>query len=277
VGQVRPGSSGGPAAATVKVVILAGGRGTRLAEVTDVRPKPMVEVGGRPILWHILKHYGHFGFNEFFIALGYRGEVIKKYFLDYSRAGSDMTIDLQRGQVELRNRDGADDWIVHLEDTGLDSQTGERIRRLRPYLESGTFMVTYGDGVADVRLDDLLEFHRANGRLATVTAVRPPARFGGIRIDGNLVHEFTEKSQADAGWINGGYLVFEPGVFEILTETNESLEIGLLERLARLGELACFRHERFWQCADTVRELLILRQHWDDGRPPWRVWSHAGS
>ena len=256
----------------MKVVILAGGLGTRLVEETEVRPKPMVEVGGRPILWHIMKHYAHYGFREFFIALGYKGEIIKKFFLDYPCISSNMTVDLNSGEVTRRNNRDAEDWIVHLEDTGDDSLTGERVRRLRPMLGSETFMVTYGDGVSDVNLHDLAWFHRSTGKLATVTAVRPPARFGGLVIDGDLVTEFTEKPQIGEGWINGGFLVFEPEALAYLDEGNVSLETGALERLASAGQLACYRHDRFWQCLDTMRDLNVLRNHWQSGRPPWRVW-----
>ena len=259
----------------MKVVILAGGLGTRLVEETEVRPKPMVEVGGRPILWHIMKHYAHYGFKEFFIALGYKGEIIKKFFLDYPCITSNMTVKLDTGQVTRRTNHDAEDWIVHLEDTGDDSLTGERVRRLRPLLGNETFMVTYGDGVSDVNLHDLAWFHRATGKLATVTAVRPPARFGGLVIDGELVTQFTEKPQIGEGWINGGFLVLEPEALDYLDDGNVSLEVSALERLASAGQLACFRHDRFWQCMDTMRDLNVLRNHWESGSPPWKVWGNG--
>lgn len=255
----------------MKVVILAGGFGTRLAEETDRIPKPMVEIGGRPILWHIMKHYAHYGFKEFFIALGYKGEVIKRYFLDYYTLNGSMTINLSNGEVQVHNKE-CEDWIVHLIDTGLHTNTGGRIKRLEPWLKDETFMVTYGDGVSDIDLHDLLRFHRSHGRLATVTAVRPPARFGGLIFDGDLVVEFTEKPQIGEGWINGGFLVFEPGVFDYLEGDNTSLEADTLERLAADGQLAAYRHDGFWQCMDTLRDVRLLRSLWESGNPPWKVW-----
>jgi glucose-1-phosphate cytidylyltransferase len=256
----------------MKVVILAGGLGTRLAEETEVKPKPMVEVGGRPILWHIMKHFGHYGFREFCIALGYKGEVIKRYFLDYNRLSGSMTIDLSTGTVDTHNHEG-EGWIVHLVDTGLRTLTGGRVKRLEPWLRDDTFMVTYGDGVSDIDLRDLLRFHRAHGRLATVTAVRPPARFGGLAFDGDLVARFVEKPQIGEGWINGGFLVFEPGVFEYLTGDASSLEADALERLAADRQLAAYQHARFWQCMDTLRDVHLLESLWQGGRPPWKIWT----
>lgn len=255
----------------MKVVILAGGLGTRLTEETVVRPKPMVEIGGQPILWHIMKHYAHFGFREFVIALGYRGEAIKRYFLDYQRLAGNMTLDLKRG--ELKTRDEHDeDWIVHLIDTGAATQTGGRIMRLRPFLQGATFMVTYGDGVCNLDLRKLLEFHRRNGRIATVTAVRPPSRFGGLVLDDGIVTAFTEKPQIGEGWINGGFLVFEPQLFDYLEGDDTVLESGALERLAADGQLAAFRHEGFWQCMDTLRDKHLLNELWQEQTAPWRVW-----
>jgi len=255
----------------MKVVILAGGFGTRLAEETDRIPKPMVEIGGRPILWHIMKHYAHYGFKEFFIALGYKGEVIKRYFLDYYALNGSLTINLATGEVQEHNKE-CEDWIVHLMDTGLETLTGGRIKRLEPWLRDGTFMVTYGDGVSDVDLRDLLRFHRSHGRLATVTAVRPPARFGGIIFNGDLVAKFTEKPHIGEGWINGGFMVLEPGVFAYLEGDNTSLEADVLERLAADGQLAAYRHEGFWQCMDTLRDVRLLESLWRSGKPPWKVW-----
>jgi glucose-1-phosphate cytidylyltransferase len=255
----------------VKVVILAGGLGTRLAEETQVRPKPMVEVGGRPILWHIMKHFAHHGFREFVIALGYRGEEIKRYFLEYQTLSGDLTIDLTTARTMVRNSD-CEGWIVHLVDTGLKTLTGGRVKRLEPLLRDGTFMVTYGDGVANVDLRALVDFHRALGRVATVTAVRPPARFGGLNFDGDAVVSFTEKPQAGEGWINGGFLVFEPTVFDYLPGDEASLESDALERLAAGGQLAAYRHFGFWQCMDTLRDKHLLEELWREGRAPWRVW-----
>jgi glucose-1-phosphate cytidylyltransferase len=255
----------------MKVVILAGGLGTRLTEETEVRPKPMVEIGGRPILWHIMKHYAHYGFKEFFIALGYKGELIKRYFLDYYTLNGSMTINLSRGDVQMHSKE-CEDWIVHLIETGLHTNTGGRVKRLELWLKTGTFMVTYGDGVSDVDLYDLLRFHQSHGRLATVTAVRPPARFGGLIFDGDLVAEFKEKPQIGEGWINGGFLVFEPGMFDYLKGDNTSLEADALDQLAADGQLVAYRHDRFWQCMDTLRDVRLLESLWQGGRAPWKVW-----
>lgn len=255
----------------MKVVILAGGLGTRLAEETEVKPKPMVEIGGRPILWHIMKHYTHYGLKEFFIALGYKGEVIKRYFMDYYSLNGSMTIDFYSDKAERHKRE-CEEWIVHLIDTGLHTLTGGRVKRLEPWLKDETFMVTYGDGVSDIDLHDLLCFHHSQGRLATVTAVRPPARFGGLIFDGDLVAQFTEKPQIGEGWINGGFLVFEPGVFDYLEGDNTSLEADALQRLAVDRQLVAYRHEGFWQCMDTLRDVRLLESLWASGRAPWQVW-----
>jgi len=254
----------------MKVVLLAGGVGTRLTEETEVKPKPMVEIGGRPILWHIMKHYAHFGFKEFFVALGYRGDVIKRFFVDYQSLNGSLTVDLVTGVVKHRERD-TEDWIVHLMDTGKDVNTGGRLKRLEPWLKAGAFMVTYGDGVSDLNLMTLLQFHRSHGRLATVTAVRPPARFGGLIFDAELVAEFTEKPQIGEGWINGGFLVLEPGVLDYLDGDQTSLESDAPERLAADHQLAAYRHEGFWQCMDTLRDKHLLERLWEGGAP-WRVW-----
>ena len=255
----------------MKVAILAGGFGSRLAEETELKPKPMVEIGGRPILWHILKHYAHYGLNEFFIALGYKGEEIKRYFLDYYSLNGSMTVNLSSGTVETRDKE-CEDWIVHLIDTGLPTLTGGRIKRLEPWLKQETFMVTYGDGVSDIDLSGLLQFHRSHGRIATVTAVRPPARFGGLIFDGDLVSDFTEKPQIGEGWINGGFLVFEPGVFDYLSDDRSSLEADALEGLAADKQLVAYRHEGFWQCMDTMRDMRLLESLWQSGNSPWKVW-----
>jgi glucose-1-phosphate cytidylyltransferase len=255
----------------MKVVILAGGMGSRLAEETEVKPKPMVEIGGRPILWHIMKHYAHYGFKEFFIALGYKSEIIKRYFLDYYSLNGSMTINLASGEVQTQDK-GCEDWVVHLIDTGLHTLTGGRVKRLQPWLDKETFMVTYGDGVSDIDLRDLLRFHRSHGRLATVTAVRPPARFGGLIFDGDLVADFTEKPQIGEGWINGGFLVFEPQVFDYLSAEDSSLEANALEQLAADKQLAAYKHDRFWQCMDTMRDKILLESLWQKGQIPWKYW-----
>lgn len=255
----------------MKVVILAGGLGTRLAEETEVRPKPMVEIGGRPMLWHIMKHFSHHGFDEFVVALGYKGEVVKRYFLDRLTLGSDMTIDLARGKVKHHVHE-MDHWLVHLVDTGAATNTAGRVSRLKELLCREPFLLTYGDGLGDVDLGELLAFHRSHGKLATVTAVRPPARYGGLFFEGPLVSRFTEKPQAGEGWINGGFMIFEPGIFHYLRGDEQSLEAEVLERLAAERQLGAYRHERFWQCMDTLRDKKHLEQLWQDGAAPWRVW-----
>jgi glucose-1-phosphate cytidylyltransferase len=255
----------------VKVIILAGGLGTRLSEETEIKPKPMIEIGGRPILWHIMKHYAHQGFKEFFVALGYKGEIIKRYFLEYYNLNGSITIDFKNGEIRTRDKE-CEDWAVHLVETGLDTNTGGRVKRLKEFLCDSPFMLTYGDGVCDVDLNSLLRFHRAHGRIATVTAVRPPARFGGLIFDGDLVSEFVEKPQIGEGWINGGFFVFEPAIFDYLEGDNSSLEADALERVASAGQLAAYRHEKFWQCMDTLRDKRLLDGLWDSGEAPWKVW-----
>jgi glucose-1-phosphate cytidylyltransferase len=253
------------------VVILAGGLGSRLQEETTLKPKPMVEIGTQPILWHIMKHYAHHGFKEFLVALGYKGEVIKRYFLDCHSLGGNMTVDFASGRV-LREVQQFEDWRVSLVDTGPGTMTGGRVRRLHSWLKDGTFMVTYGDGVSDVDLGRLLEFHRSHGRIATVTAVRPPARYGGLIFDGDLVASFTEKPQAGEGWINGGFLVLEPAVFDYLKDDQASLEADALEHLAADRQLAAYRHDGFWQCMDTLRDKNYLEKAWQQGCAPWKTW-----
>lgn len=253
----------------MNVVILAGGLGTRLAEETEIKPKPMVEIGEHPIVWHIMKSYASYGFSDFFLALGYKGEMIKRYFLDHYSLGGSLRVNLASGVVEDLEKD-TEDWIVHLMDTGLKTQTGGRIKRLEPMLSGGTFMVTYGDGVSNVSLQAVLDFHKAHGKIATITAVRPPSRFGGLVFEGDLVKEFSEKPQIGEGWINGGYMVLEPAVFEYLSGDDSILEVDALERLASENQLAAFRHEGFWQCMDTLREKKILENLWQSGRAPWK-------
>lgn len=255
----------------MKVVLLAGGLGTRLAELTETIPKPMVPIGGHPIIWHIMKIFAHHGADDFVVACGYKGEVIKKYFHDFRVAHSDYAIHLASGEADTL-RTNAPDWHVSLIDTGLHTMTGGRILRLRDYLESGTFMVTYGDGVGNIPINELLEFHRGHGRLATVTAVRPPARFGGLDIQGEQVRAFTEKPQAGGGWINGGFFVFEPGVMDYLTDDSTILERDPLESLADDEELMAFRHDGFWQPMDTLREKRLLESLWQSGEAPWKLW-----
>lgn len=256
----------------MKIIILAGGLGTRLAEETEVKPKPLVEVGEHPILWHIMKLYAHFGHKEFVVALGYKGEMIKRYFLDYHNLKRDMTLDLGKGSTELRDAE-TEDWVLHLVDTGKDTMTGGRVKRLEKNINGETFMLTYGDGVCNVDINELLKFHRSHGKTATVTAVHPPARFGEMLIDSeNVVAEFSEKPQTKEGWINGGFMVLEPGVFDYLESDESVLEVDLLERLAAKGELVAYRHGGFWQCMDTLRDKRNLEAEWDSGQAPWKIW-----
>jgi len=255
----------------MKVAILAGGVGSRLSEETQTKPKPLVEIGGRPILWHILMHYAAYGYREFVIALGYKGEMIKRYMLDYCSLESNLTVNLRMGSV-TRHDSRQPDWNVDLIDTGIATLTGGRIKRLEPYLENGTFMLTWGDGVSDVDLDKLLAFHRAHGKLATMTAVRPPARFGHLDIQGDSVLEFSEKPQTAEGWINGAFFVLEPGIFDYIDGDMTQWEREPLEGLARDGQLMAYRHESFWQCMDTLRDKVLLEQLWESGNAPWKTW-----
>ena len=257
----------------MKVVILAGGYGTRLAEETDLIPKPMVEIGGRAILYHIMKHYAWHGFNEFVVALGYKGEMIKGYFLDYIRLQGDMTISLASGDVSAHGR-RMEDWKIHLIDTGLQSMTGGRLKRLEPWLGGSPFMLTYGDGVCDVDLRALQAFHRSHGKLATITAVRHPARFGGlVSNESGLVTQFIEKPKIGEGWINGGFMVLEPEVLARIDGDETVLEQHVLERLASEGELFAYPHGGFWQCMDTIRDKRLLESLWQGGKAPWKLWN----
>ncbi|RMH01025.1 MAG: glucose-1-phosphate cytidylyltransferase [Chloroflexi bacterium] len=255
----------------MKVAILAGGKGSRLAEETSIRPKPMVEIGGKPILWHIMMHYACYGFNHFVIALGYKGEVIKKYMTDYAALNGNLTVNLRSGEVTMHGG-MRPDWTVELIDTGMETMTGGRIKRLQPYLGNETFMLTWGDGVSDVNLRELLAFHRSHGKLATLTAVRPPARYGHLVFDGNRVAEFNEKPQIGEGWINGAFFVLEPGVFDYIDGDDTQWEREPLERLARDGQLMAYKHTSFWQCMDTLREKHILETMWASGKAPWKIW-----
>jgi glucose-1-phosphate cytidylyltransferase len=257
----------------MKAVILAGGLGTRLAEETGLRPKPMVEIGGHPILWHIMKIYEAHGINEFVVALGYKSEVVKEYFLNFYAINSDLTIDLSSGSTIIRDGNQPN-WKVHLVDTGLHTQTGGRLGRLRDWIGTDeAFCFTYGDGVSNVDIRASLEFHQQHGKLATVTTVRPPARFGGIVFDGDRVAEFTEKPQTGEGWINGGFFVLSPKVLEYLDGDETIWERAPLEGLAQDGQLMAFRHEGFWQPMDTIREKTLLEELWASGKAPWKVWA----
>jgi glucose-1-phosphate cytidylyltransferase len=255
----------------MKVGILAGGFGTRLAEETEIRPKPMVEIGGMPILWHIMMHYHCYGYREFAVALGHKGEYIKRWFKDYNALNGSMTVHTATGDVK-RHTNSAPDWSVDLVETGLNTLTGGRVKRLLDWMGNSTFMLTWGDGVSDVNLDKLVAFHRAHGKLATMTAVRPPARYGHIEFDGDRVVEFTEKPQASEGWINGAFFVLEPGVGDYIDGDDVMFEHAPMRRLAADGQLVAYRHESFWQCMDTLREKHILQQLWDSGNVPWKKW-----
>jgi glucose-1-phosphate cytidylyltransferase len=256
----------------MKVAILAGGMGTRLAEETDQRPKPLVEIGSKPILWHIMKYYSSFGFNEFVIALGYKKEAIIRYFLDLHYCSSDLTIRTGIGSVTVHERSREPDWIVHLVNTGLSTNTGGRIKRLAPYVGSSTFMLTWCDGLSDVDLEALLSFHRSHGRLATVTTVRAPARFGYLQLDHEQVRGFREKPGDGEGWINGAFFVLEPGVFEYIQDDTTSWEREVMGQLAAKGQLAAYCHTSFWQCMDTLRERRLLDGLWSADKAPWKIW-----
>lgn len=255
----------------MKVVILAGGFGTRLSEYTKVVPKPMVEIGGKPILWHIMNHYAKYGYKEFVIALGYKGEVIKNYFLQYYQLNNDFTIDLSNNHVDCINEKHRD-WKVTLVDTGQNSLTGGRVKRLQPVIGNEDFMLTYGDAVSDVNIDKLVKTHYDSGKLATVTAVHPAARFGELQLTGDgLVTSFKEKPQVNQGWINGGFFVFNPKIFDYIAGDRTTLEAEPLERLASEGQLKAYLHDGFWQCMDTVRDREKLNEMWDAGNAPWTV------
>lgn len=256
----------------MKVVILAGGLGTRLREETEYRPKPMVEIGGRPILWHIMKIYAHYGHTEFIICLGYKGDVIRDYFLNYETRNRDFTVTLGSGHYETHGEHDEDGWLVTLAETGEKTNTGGRLKRIARYVKNSTFMVTYGDGVADMDIRCLLQCHQSHGKLATVTAVRPASRYGELAIDNDMVKVFQEKPQVHEGWINGGFFVFEPEVLDWIEGDEESLEAGLLTRLAQYSQLGVYRHAGFWQCMDTYRETLALNEMWAKGEAPWTMW-----
>jgi len=254
----------------MKTVILAGGFGTRLSEETSVRPKPMVEIGGRPILWHIMNIYASRGYEEFVIALGYKSEVIKDYFLNCYALNNDISVDLRQGKSVIHGGQQPN-WLVHLIDTGIRTQTGGRIKRLQRVLGNETFFVTYGDGLADIDVDELLRFHRSHGRIATVTAVHPPSRFGEIIVKGHQVVHFVEKPPASEAWINGGYYVFEPEIFDYIAGDETPLERAPMEALVTQGELMAFQLESFWHAMDTLREKNLLEELWQSGNAPWQA------
>lgn len=254
----------------MKVVILAGGVGSRLSEETDVRPKPMVEVGHRPILWHIMKHYSHYGFNDFVLCLGYKGDYIKRYFTEALANASDVTVDFGKGEI-VKHQKAAEPWRVTMVDTGQHSETAGRLLKVREHLDDEPFMLTYGDGVANVDLHQLVKFHERHGKLATVTAVHPTARFGQLSLDGDVVTRFDEKPQMAEGWINGGYFVLEPGVFDHIPGDCDWAKEPL-ESIASSQQLVAFRHEGFWQCMDTLRDKIYLNNLWEQGNAAWKVW-----
>jgi glucose-1-phosphate cytidylyltransferase len=255
----------------MKVVILAGGRGTRISEETAARPKPMVEIGGKPLLWHLLSIYASHGQKDFLIACGYKGEMIKEYFRNCFISSSDFVIDLKNGAVDVLNPSRID-WKVGLVDTGMDTMTGGRLKRLAPWLGGETFMATYGDGLGNIDIGGLLAYHRGHGKMVTVTAVRPPARFGGLNLEDGRVREFSEKPQTESGWINGGFFVCEPKFLEYLDDDHTVLEREPLERVAAEGQLMAYRHEGFWQPMDTLREKELLESLWSAGHAPWKTW-----
>jgi glucose-1-phosphate cytidylyltransferase len=255
----------------MKAVILAGGMGTRLQEETSTKPKPMVEIGGQPMLWHIMKIFSSYGFNEFVIALGYKAEVIKNYFLNYYYLQDDISVHLRDGRVEVHNRN-KEDWVIHLIHTGNSTQTGGRLKRLQPFLQGEPFFMTYGDGVADVDLKQLLAFHQRNKKLATITAVRPPSRFGGLEFDDERVLSFSEKPQIGEGWINGGFFVLEPEVLDYIPGDQSSWEYEPINRLIAENQLMAYQHNGFWQCMDTLRDVRLLESLWSEGKAPWKIW-----
>jgi len=254
----------------MKTIILAGGFGTRLSEYTETVPKPMVSVGGRPILWHIMRTYAHFGHNDFHLALGYKAELIKEYFLHYRSLNADFTVDLATGDVKPHQTDDAD-WRVTLVHTGLESMTGGRVKRMQSYIGNEPFMLTYGDGVADIDLGALLAFHRSHGKMVTVSAVHPGARFGELVIEDDQVSSFHEKPQMGQGWVNGGYFVIQPEFFDLIEGDSTTLEREPLEKAAAMGELMAYRHHGFWQCMDTKRDRDVLEELWQSGTAPWQV------
>lgn len=254
----------------MKAVILAGGLGTRISEESHLKPKPMIEIGGKPVLWHIMKSYSHYGINDFIICLGYKGYVIKEYFANYFLHMSDVTFDMASNRMEV-HQGNAEPWRVTLIDTGQDTLTGGRLKRVREHVGEETFCFTYGDGVADIDLQSLIDFHRAHGRHATVTAIQPPGRYGALDMDASVVRTFQEKPAGDGAWINGGYFVLEPSVFDYIEGDHMSWESQPLQRLASEGQLMAYQHGGFWQAMDTLRDKNHLEELWNDS-PPWKLW-----
>jgi glucose-1-phosphate cytidylyltransferase len=254
----------------MKVILLAGGFGTRISEFTGLIPKPMIQIGGKPILWHIMKSYANFGHKDFYVALGYKSEVVKEYFYNYRALNSDFTVDLGNGQIKSHENDKVD-WKVTLVDTGEKTMTGGRVKRLKDFIGDETCLLTYGDGLSNIDIDSLMKFHKSHGKLVTVTAVRPSARFGELDIEGNKVKSFQEKPQLKQGWINGGYFVIEPAFFEFIKNDETLLEREPLEAVAAIGELMAYTHDGFWQCMDTKRDFDLLESMWLEDKAPWKI------
>lgn len=255
----------------MKVVLLAGGFGTRISEESHLKPKPMIEIGEQPILWHIMKHYSRYGFNEFVICLGYKAYVIKEYFADYFLHTSDITIDLEKNKMTVHNN-YSEPWKVTLVDTGLNTMTGGRIKRIQKYVNDETFMLTYGDGVSDVNINELVDYHKKHGKIATMTAVRPEGRFGVLDMTSNQINAFREKSKEDTSWINAGFMVLNPEVFDTIAGDETVFEKDPLESLASQGQLMAYKHEGFWHCMDTQRDKMKLEEMWQKENAPWKTW-----
>ena len=257
----------------MKVVILAGGLGTRISEESHLKPKPMIEIGGKPILWHIMKSYAHYGYTQFIICLGYKGYVIKEFFSDYFLHMSDVTFDLKNNKMQIHNNT-SEPWKVTLIDTGLHTSTGGRVKKIEPYIGNEPFLLTYGDGVSDVNITEVVKFHKKHGKLATITSVQPGGRFGVLDIEeDDRIQSFREKSKEDGGWINAGFMILQPDVFSYIRDENESFEGYPLETLANTNQLMAYRHTGFWQCMDTLRDKNILEELWERGQAPWKQWA----
>ncbi len=258
----------------MKVVILAGGLGTRISEETTIKPKPMIEIGGKPIIWHIMKIYAHYGFNEFVVCLGYKGHLIKEYFINYFLYNSDITVELEKNVVDVHFTN-SESFKVTLVDTGVDTNTAGRIKRIQKHVKDETYMLTYGDGVADIDINELLKFHKTNGKLATLTSIQLPGKFGNIETsDAGIVTKFQEKPEGDGVWINGGFFVLEPGIFKYLNENMDKIqwEKKPLIDIANDGQLCAYRHNGFWKCMDAMRDKIELEEFWDNTKAPWKIW-----
>ena len=258
----------------MKVVLLAGGFGTRISEESQFKPKPMISIGGMPILWHIMKEYATYGYDDFIVCAGYKQEYIKEYFSNYYLHNSNITFDFKHDNKVTVHENDSEPWNVTIVDTGLNTMTGGRVKRIAPYVGNETFMLTYGDGVCDVPIDKLVDFHKSHGRICTMTAVKPEGRFGILDIDGSEIKSFREKSKNDVGYINGGYMVLEPGIFDYISDDSTTFEREPMESIAREGQLMAFKHNGFWQCMDTLRDREKLEKLWANGNAPWKVWEN---